>query len=127
MVRILYSALLLPLALCASTFLAQQAQPDDDHPRYGFRPDMQIESRQGHPGKPDVIAHKHVSKGVRVKCIQVEHYPKQVDDGAACVVKFEDGSKQALTFGQVTKAPSDGEMYLECLGDRPTRCTVGVW
>ena len=86
-----------------------------------------IESRQGQPGQPDLISHKHVSKGAHLKCIQVEHNPKHADDGAACIVRFDGGDKKILTFGNTMRIPKDGEVYLECSGDRPTHCAVGIW
>ena len=93
----------------------------------GFPPSTRIESRQGRPGEPDVISHQHGSKGTRLECIQVEHHPKHVDDGAACILKFEGGDKYSLKHGESMQAPKESEVYLECAGDKPTRCTVGVW
>ena len=114
-------AALIPVFFVATTCLAGQ------NPKYGFPPGSRIESQQGQDGEPGVIGHKRISKGTNLKCIQVQHHPKRTDDGAACLVRFENGDKQTLPAGQVTKAPEDGEVYLECLGDKPTRCAVGVW
>lgn len=93
----------------------------------GFPPDTRMESRQGYPGDSDVIAHKFVSKATNLMCIEVEHHPKQDDDGAACLLRFQDGTKQTVNFNETTQAPSDGEVYLECLGDKPTKCVVGLY
>jgi len=86
-----------------------------------------VESKQGLPGEPDVISHKHVSKGAHLKCIQLEHYPKRIDDGAACLLKFKPGNKYTLRQGESMEVPKDSDVYLECPGDKPTRCTVGIW
>jgi len=107
--------------------LAQANYRQAEYPRTGIPRSQSIESRQGYPNKPDVIAHKHIAKGTHLACSQVEHYPKHVDDGAACVLKFENGEKQTLGFGLESKVPADGEMYLECAGDKPTSCTVWWW
>jgi hypothetical protein len=109
-----------------SVFVATQTNDDYDSKR-GFPPESRIESSQGQPDRPDVISHKYLSKGIRMKCIQVEHHPKQPDDGAACVAKFEGYAQYTLKFGEVMRAPKDSEVYVECAGDKPTRCTIGVW
>jgi hypothetical protein len=90
-------------------------------------PSSRIESRQGQPGRQDAIGHKRVSKGTSLKCIEVEHHLKQGEDGAACLVRFERGDKYTLKHGESMQAPKDSEVDLECLGDKPTRCIVGVW
>lgn len=109
--------------LCGVIALVSQ-----DPSRYGHPPDRRVESQQGQPGEGDVIGHKRVEKGTHLDCIDVEHYPKHGrDDGAACLVKFEDGDQHTLPLGQSMVVPKDGEFRLECLGDKPTRCAVGVW
>src|SRR5262249_1920218 len=87
----------------------------------------QFESRQGRHGKPDVIAHKYVPKGASLRCVLSERYPDHPDEPAGCVVTFKSGEKVTLPPGERTKAPEDGEVYLECLGHKPTRCVVRVW
>jgi hypothetical protein len=111
-----------------SVAIAPTAQAQErESPPYGFPPESRLESHQGQPDEPDVIGHRHIAKDVHLKCIQVEHHPKQGDDGAACLLRFEGADKYTLKFGDSMRAPREGEMYLECLGDKPTRCTVGMW
>lgn len=93
----------------------------------GFPPDSRMESRQGYPGQSDVVAHRFVSKGTHFECIQVEHHPKESEDRAACQLKFQDGTTRTLEFNETTQAAIDGEVYLECLGDKPTKCVAGLW
>ncbi|HEV7217456.1 MAG TPA: hypothetical protein VGN39_01185 [Terriglobales bacterium] len=93
----------------------------------GFPPESRLTSRQGYSGQEDVIDHKSVSKGTHLLCLQVEHHPKQTDDGAACFLRFQNGDKHTLKFGETMQANSDGEVYLECLGDKPTKCTAGLY
>lgn len=93
----------------------------------GFPPESRMESRQGREGQPDVIAHRPVVKGTHFKCLQVESYPKSVEAVAACILRFESGLRTKLDFGQSTAAPEAGEVHLECSGDKPTRCTVGLY
>ena len=92
----------------------------------GFPPDRRIKSHQGYPGQPDVIAHKFVSAGAHLRCIQIESHPKQ-SDNAACLLKFQNGEKKTLAFNETMQANNDGEVYLECFGDKPTKCTVGIY
>lgn len=114
------------MTVACSVFLVAQENDDYDS-RRGFPPESRIESSQGRPNEPDMISNRHLSKGTRMKCIQVEHHPKQADDGAACVAKFEDYARYTLKFGETMRAPKDSEVYVECAGDKPTRCTIGVW
>jgi hypothetical protein len=93
----------------------------------GFPPSARLVSRQGWPGEQDVIAHKHISKGTHFKCIQVEHHPKGKDDAAGCLLRFDQGGGQTLPYGKETEAAVDSDVYLECTGDKPTKCTVGLW
>lgn len=87
-----------------------------------------LHSRQGQPGEPDIVDHKQVSKGANLVCYQVESYPKQQgDDGRACLLRFKDGSKHILSFKQSMRMAKDDELFLACLGDKPTLCSVGVW
>jgi hypothetical protein len=110
-------AVLIPITLACIAFGQE----------YGFPPDKRIESRQGYPAAADVISHKFVSKGTHMMCMHVQSHPKEGDDGAACLLKFQDGSKKTLNFHETMQAASDGEVYLECLGDKPTKCTVGLY
>ncbi len=119
-------AFVLLMTTALSAFVVAQATDDDYDRRQGFPPESRIESSQGQPDTPDAISHKYVSKGTRMKCIQVEHRPKQEDDGAACVARFRGYANYTLKFGEVTRAPKDSELYVECAGDKPTRCTIGV-
>ena len=100
-----------------------QARPAE-YPSKGVPRSQWLESRQGYPDQTDVIAHQRILKGSHIECAQVEHHPKRADDGAACVLKFENGDKQTLRFNQESEAPVDGEVYLECAGDKPTGCTA---
>ncbi|HEV2467809.1 MAG TPA: hypothetical protein VGS78_01340 [Candidatus Sulfotelmatobacter sp.] len=104
------------------------AQENDEYDsRRGFPPESRIESSQGQPNKSGIVSHKYVTKGTRMKCIQVEHNPKHADDSAACVAKFKGYASYTLKFGEVMRAPKDSEVYLECAGEKPTHCTIGVW
>ena len=94
---------------------------------HGFPPESCLDSQQGQPGKSDVIAHRAISKGTGLECIQVESHPKHRDDGAACLLRFADGTKKILRIREQTTATNDGEVYLECPGDKPTRCSVGLY
>jgi len=62
-----------------------------------------------------------------LECIQVGYNPKQDSGTAACIVTFKNGIKVTLPHGRVSNAPTDGEVFLECAGGRPTRCTIGIW
>ena len=95
--------------------------------RYGFPPNSRLESSEGQPNQPDVIAHKFASKGTNFKCTLIESHPKRPEDDAACVLRFENGKKEIVGHGKSTQAEKDGEVYLECSGDKPTRCVVGLW
>jgi hypothetical protein len=113
--------------LCTPMAFFGQSQTDD-HPKYGLPLAGRFSSRQGWPGKSDVIGHKHISKGAGIECSSAEYHPKPIAPTVgACLVKFENGDKKTLASGQTTRAPIDGEVYLECLGDQPTSCEVGVW
>lgn len=93
----------------------------------GFPPEKRMQSRQGYPGQADVVAHRLISKGTHLMCMQVESHPKQEDDGAACLVKFKDGSNRTLKFHDTIELKNSSEVSLECLGDKPTKCTVGLF
>lgn len=86
-----------------------------------------LRSWQGQPEKPDRIDHKPASKGANLVCYQVESYPKQGDDGRACLLTFQDGSKSKLNFKESLRVAKDDEISLQCLGDKPTLCSVGIW
>jgi hypothetical protein len=86
-----------------------------------------LESRQGnHPYGPDVIDHTSVSKGATLHCDMVEVYDETHKASTACVIRIGGGDKYTLTFGQVMRSPQEGELYLECLGDKPRRCRLKV-
>jgi len=125
-VKIFRIAFVSTAVLLAPVSFAWQAQPDENPP-YGYPPDSRMESRFGQPDRADVIAHKHLSKGTHLKCIQVEHNPQRDEGEVACLVKFEEGDKYTLHFGESMKSSKDGEVYLECLGGKPSRCVVGTW
>lgn len=119
-----YWAFLVFLVFCPPTF--SQEQPNAA-PRYGFPPSSRMESRQGQDGQPDVISHRHIPKYTQAKCIQVEHHPKQGDDGAACLLRLDSGEKYKLKYGESVRFSKDDDAFLECLGDKPTRCMIGLW
>jgi hypothetical protein len=109
------------LVLCGTASVAGQADTKPV-PRASF-----LESRQGHhPYGPDLIDHAAVSKDATLHCDLVEVYDDTHKASTACIIKFGDGEKYALTFGQVMRSPQEGELYLECLGDKPRRCGLKV-
>jgi len=124
--------LLLPIALLVATWVpklaAEHGQEDVDS-HNGFPPATRIESRQGFPGKADVISHKRLAKNTRAKCISVQYNPEQTQDGEtpACLLRFSDGKKHALRFNETLRLAKEQEVYLECLGGKPAACVVGVW
>lgn len=114
------------VAFSSMSSLGLQAQPDGEPPHRPARESL-MQTQQGQPGQVDVIAHRHVAKNTHLKCIQAEHNSKRVADQAGCLLRFEDGDRHILSFGELIKATKDGEVYLECAGDRPTRCIIAVW
>jgi len=86
-----------------------------------------LESWQGEPDIPDVIDHKRVSKGAHLTCYSVRSYPKNGDDGHACSLTLKSGGKRTLYLDDSVQVSKDDEASLECLGDKPTRCKVGIW
>lgn len=106
--------------------LAFQPQADKNPPARSARESL-MESRQGQPGLPDIVAHRQVTKDTHLKCVKIEHNPKQAGDRPGCLLRFEDGDRRMLSFGEWFRSPKNGELYLECAGDRPTRCTVVLW
>ncbi len=100
---------------------------DDEDPHTGFSPSMRMESREGNPGHSDVISRRHVSADNHARCIQVEDHGGPASGGGACLLKYDTGEKLQLNFGKSTRFPKDGEVYLECLGTKPTYCVVGLW
>lgn len=74
-----------------------------------------------------MVAHKRVAVGTRLKCIQVEHNPQHDQGETACVLRFEGGERYTLHFGETMKSSKNGDVYLECLGGKPSRCVVGTW
>ena len=86
-----------------------------------------LRSVQGQHDKRDVVDHKRVSQGANLVCYSIESHPRQGDDGKACLLKFVDAGTHVLSFKDSIKVTKDDEVYLECLGDRPTTCQVGIW
>lgn len=86
-----------------------------------------LESWQGEPDIPDFTDHKQVSKGAHLTCYSVRSYPKNGDDGHACSLTLKDGVKHTLNLDDSIEVSKDDEASLECLGDKPTRCKVGIW
>lgn len=86
-----------------------------------------LESRQGHhPDGPDLIGRMTVSTGATLKCDLTEIYDETHNEQSACIIRYKDGTKYTLTFGQSMQSPKDGTVYLECGGDKPRRCKVTV-
>jgi hypothetical protein len=121
-----YCVALLCVFLSVMISFTLEGQQHEDPP-YGFPPNSRVESWQGRSDQPDIIGHRHIAKETHLKCINAEHHPKHPDDGGACLARFEGGEKYTLNVGESMRAPKDGELFLECLGDKPTRCVVGVW
>lgn len=86
-----------------------------------------LESWQGEPDMPDFIDHKQVSKGAHLTCYSVRSYPKNGDDKHACLLILKDGTKHMLCLNESIQVSKDDEALLDCLGDKPTRCKVGIW
>ena len=103
------------------------AQDQEEDPHTGFPPSMRMESRQGFTGQADVISHRHVVKDIHAKCISVQYNPDQASESAACLLRYDTGEKYRLNFKKSMRFPMDGEVYLECLGNKPTRCAIGLW
>jgi len=92
-----------------------------------LKPSSRIESREGnHPEGPDMIGHAKVSQGDTLMCMLVELYDESHQSSTACVIRFGDGPRHTLAFGQSVSAPQDSDAYLECAGDKPRRCMVKV-
>lgn len=86
-----------------------------------------LESRQGGwEDKPDVIDHKRASKESTLVCYLAASHPKNGNDGRACHLRFADGTEQTLKFKECVQISKDVDVSLDCLGDRPTRCSVGT-
>jgi hypothetical protein len=118
--------LLFLIFLVTHASLPAQDQSDQD-PHKGFAPWMRMESRQGYPEQADVISHRHMAKDTHAKCIQVRYRPKLGDNSAACLLRYDSGDKYELKFDETMRFPKEGEVYLECLGNKPTRCAIGLW
>ena len=118
------SILLLAILAIPLTLIAQDQQ---EGPLTGFPPPTRMETRQGYPGQADVVSHRHTLKGSHAKCILVEDHPGQADENAACLLRYDTGDKHRLNFNDSIRFAKDGEIYLECLGNKPTRCVVGLW
>jgi len=86
-----------------------------------------MQSRQGYPDQPDVISHRRVAKNTKVTCIRVQYNPVQgADETAACLIRFE-GEKRRLKYNETIRLAKNADLYLECLGGRPTECDAGLW
>jgi hypothetical protein len=103
------------------------AQDQEDDPRTGFPPSTRMETRQGYPDRADIISHRHIAKDTHAKCIQVEDHPGQGTESAACVLRYDTGEKYRLEFYKSMRFAKDGEVYLDCSGNKPVRCVVGLW
>jgi hypothetical protein len=105
------------------------AQDEEEDPHTGFPPSTRMESRQGYPDHADVNSHRHMVKDAHAKCISVQDHPGQAGEGenAACLLRYDTGEKYRLNFKKSIRFPKDGEVYLECLGNKPTRCVIGLW
>lgn len=91
------------------------------------RPTSFIETRQGNqPDSADVIGHGTVFKADTLQCTLAEVYDQSHSSSTACMIRFGDGPAQKLAFNESMPAPQDGEVYLECAGDKPRRCMVRV-
>jgi hypothetical protein len=121
-----WTMLSLTLLACLVPLIAQDQEED---PLTGFPPPTRMESRQGYPGHADVITHRRIVKDAHAKCIQVEYNPDQSSESenAACLLRYDTGEKYRLNFKKSIRFPKDGEVYLECLGNKPTRCVIGLW
>ena len=103
------------------------AQDQEEDPHTGFPPSTRMESRQGFPGQSDVVSHRRVAKDGHAKCISVRYNPEQPGETAACLLRYDTGEKYRLDFKKSMRFAKDGEVYLECLGNKPTSCVVGLW
>jgi len=121
-----HNATMFSLALLVS-LVPLIAQDQEDDPLTGFPSSTRMESRQGYPGHADVISHRRVAKDTHAKCIAVQYNPSQVGESAACLLRYDSGEKYQLGFKKSIQFPKDGEIYLECLGNQPTRCVIGLW
>jgi hypothetical protein len=84
-----------------------------------------IETRQGnYPGGPEVTGHRPVSKGDSLKCVLVAVYDEAHSSSTSCVLKLAKHGDYTLAGGQSMQSPAQGELYLECSGDKPRRCIV---
>jgi len=118
---------MLSLTLLAS-LVSLIAQDQEEDPLTGFPAPTRMESRQGYPGQADVVSHRRIVKDAHAKCIQVEYNPGDAgDESAACLLRYDTGEKYRLNFKKSIRFPKDGEVYLECLGNKPTRCVIGLW
>lgn len=113
----------LALLLFAGTLVAFAQSPK----RVGFPPESRLTSTLGYSGQENVIAHRVVSKSTHAQCIQVEHHPKTENDGAACVLRLPGGERLVIKFNETAEIPTGGEIFLECQGDKPAKCTVGLY
>jgi len=105
------------LVVCGGAFLA--GQDEAKPPRHTSL----IESRQGHyPSGPDVIGHAPVLKGDTVRCVLVGVYDETHSSSTSCVLKLANHGEYTLAQGQSMQSPEQGELFLECSGDKPRRC-----
>jgi hypothetical protein len=119
--RNVFLALISLPCLCAPLPLVCQARLTHDPPS------PFLESWQGEPDTPDFIDHKRVAKGAHLTCYSIRSSPKNGDDKHACSLSLMDGTKHMLCLNESIQVLKDDEASLECLGDKPTRCKVGIW
>lgn len=120
-------SLILLVSLVLVSLVPLIAQDQEEDPLTGFPPPTRMESRQGYSGQADVISHRRILKDSHAKCIQVEDHPSSDEENSACLLRYDKGESYRLNFKKSIRFPRDGEVYLECLGDKPTRCVVGLW
>jgi hypothetical protein len=88
---------------------------------------FRIETRQGtYLGGSDVMGHGSVSKADSLKCMLVEVVDETHTSSTSCVLRFAKHGNYTLAGGQSLQSPVQGELHLECSGDKPRRCIVQV-
>jgi len=119
--KILFLALALSLSMRSPESVLEQ---DDSKT---IQPTFRIETRQGnYHGNSDVTGHGPVSKGDSLKCVLVGVYDETHSSSTSCVLRFAKHGDYTLAGGKSLQSPEQGELYLECSGDKPRRCIVQV-
>lgn len=118
--------LVLLITFSASLRLVSQGKQDDPNL---FPPKIRMESRQGFQDQRDVVSHHHIAQNTYAKCISVQYNPEQERgaERAACILRYDTGEKYKLDFNEGMRFSKAGEIYLQCLGNKPIRCVVGFW